>query len=634
MAKLASFKDYINDHFYDSIFQVVSAYVEENPQNLDCSTHKVRDPDAARLDDMTLRMLDITGTICNELKLDVIVIAEIEISETNPRHELESDLGNQWFRVSCSCDVSDGIKNFRVGDVRIYWPDHRKKPGQLSDYLVPIIHKEDLDATAEDFLHQYYPEALEKPTRISVQELTKRMGLTIRQEHLTKNCSVFGQVFFDDCIVPCYDQERGVYKDVAVEEGTVLVDPDVFFMYTLGSYNNTIVHECVHWGLHRRFFELEKLYNPEAKSIICQVREGEANEKKRSPLEWMEWQANQLAPRIMMPATQARAKIEELFENKRMEFPHAPDSDILERVIIDLAEFFGASKQAAKIRMIDLGYNEAIGVFNYTDRHYVQGHSFQSKALAKNQTFNISQSDLAFLFATDNVFRPKIESGSYVYVDSHLCINNSKYIGRTAAGTACLTDYALQHMDECCLAFDVTTKKVRDYGVAYYTECALFKSALSDSKEEVSFPDNAFNKAIDAAALDNAEFRESVLAQRRAIKLLAPMEFPEALDKLMQDMHVTNDALANDCLLSPDTIRRFRTGGKHPKLPTVIALCVGLKLPSLISGELVKKAGYSFNYSERDIAYQVILSSMTQNSIYECNEMLASLNLGTLTRDE
>ena len=46
-----------------------------------------------------------------------------------------------------------------------------------------------------------------------------------------------------------------------MEEGTILVDPNVFFMYTYGTYRSTVVHECVHWSLHRRFFELEKLYN-------------------------------------------------------------------------------------------------------------------------------------------------------------------------------------------------------------------------------------------------------------------------------------------------------------------------------------------------------------------------------------
>lgn len=161
---------------------------------------------------------------------------------------------------------------------------------------MPIIYKDQLDAVATNFLQQYYPEALAAPTSIDVEILTERMGLTVRQEHLTKNNSLFGQVFFADSIVPCYDPQVGKYKEVPVEEGTILVDPNVFFMYTYGTYRSTVVHECVHWSLHRRFFELEKLYNPEAKSIQCQVQEGSREEKKRTPLEWMEWQANSITP--------------------------------------------------------------------------------------------------------------------------------------------------------------------------------------------------------------------------------------------------------------------------------------------------------------------------------------------------
>ena len=39
------------------------------------------------------------------------------------------------------------------------------------------------------------------------------------------------------------------------------------------------------------------------------------------------------------------------------------------------------------------------------------------------------------------------------------CINDEKYVTRSDAGAPILTDYALEHVDECCLAFD---RKIRD----------------------------------------------------------------------------------------------------------------------------------------------------------------------------
>jgi len=633
MANIASFKDVIADRFYDVIFSALAAHVEENPSKLGCRSSSVQDPEEARLEDMDVRLLSITGTTSNELKFDVVVSAEIEITETARHHDLENDCAEQWFRVSCSCDVSNGIKNFRVEGFCIYSKSRAGKPGQLSDYLVPVIHKEELDAVAEGFLRQYYPEALESPMPVPAADLAARMGLTIRQEHITKTCTVFGQVFFADCVVPCYDEEKGVYHDVAVDEGTILVDPDVFFMRTLGSYNNTIVHECVHWGLHRRFFELEKLYNTEAKSIVCQVKEGDAPEKKRSPLEWMEWQANHLAPRILMPAATTKVKIEELFAAARTVSPNATPSDIMEQVVIALAEFFGVSKQSAKIRMIDLGYTDAIGVFNYTDDGYVPSHSFESKAVAKNQTFVVGEADLAIAFLTQPNFQSMMESGRYVYVDKHICINDKKYIGKTAAGTAVLTDYAMQHMDECCLTFDVTYKKNSQYGASFYTECALFRAAMSDSHPEAGYLHNQFNQAIDVKASTSADFKSSVTAIT-AVKKALPSEFGDTLSAHMKRLSMTNEAMADRCLINEDNIRKYRNGQKKPKLQTVIALCVGLQLPPMLGFDLVDKAGFTLKSGLEQAAYNIILCTMTQNSIYECNEMLRAMNVRTLSKEE
>jgi hypothetical protein len=106
MAKIASFKDVISDKFYDVIFSALSAHIEENPARLGCRSSYVEEPGEARLEDMEVRLLSITGTTSTELKFDVVVSAEIEIAET-VRRERESDSAEQWFRVSCSCDISN-----------------------------------------------------------------------------------------------------------------------------------------------------------------------------------------------------------------------------------------------------------------------------------------------------------------------------------------------------------------------------------------------------------------------------------------------------------------------------------------------------------------------------------------------
>ena len=630
MTNLTSFLDVVKGEFSDSICEKMADYVEDNPGGLNCSTSLVQEPTAARLEDIEIDRVYITDVTGSELRFDVVVIATIEIS--NRYHsDVETDSDEQWFRAACSCEISNGIKNFRTCGFSIYDPIDNKKTGPFSEYLAPIISKGEMDSVAENFLRKYYPEALSAPTSIDIDVLTERMGLTVRQEHLTKTRSLFGQIFFADSIVPCFDSQAGTYKDVPVSRGTILVDPNVFFMYTFGTYRSTVVHECVHWALHRSFFELQKLYHPETSSIQCQVREGKKEERKRTPVEWMEWQANCLTPRILMPIAQTKAKIEELFSLVRGQFNGAGEADILEQVIIYLADFFDVSKQMAKIRMIDLGYKEAIGVLNYKRTGYIQ--SYVTNGPGKDLTYDVEPTDIAISFALNPDFREMMESGRYVYVDSHLCVNNPKYI-ESRYGIAFMTDYARQHMDECCLTFKITWRKHKDYGVSYYTECGLFREALEEGVVEAVYEHNAFNKAVNDAESHTQEF-DNYVKQTAAIMSKLPKTFSLTLAYHMDNLHISSHDLAQKSLINVDVIRRYYKGTAKsiPNIRTVIALCVGLQLPPPFCFDLVRKAKYDFsNGDEEDVAFQTIICTMTKNSINECNEMISVLGFTPLSK--
>lgn len=311
MGKIRSFKDVVQEHYYDEIFKELADFIDENPSQLESRSNFVLEPDEASLVDFEVKWVTITSSPDNHLYFYVIVSAEIQIAETVKRNR-ETDGLIQWFRISCTSILEDGLQDFGVTDVSIYMKQKESKENRLSEYLVPIISKDELDCVAERFLKKYYPVALEKPTKVPARRIAKIMGLKIAQVHITQLGTIFGQIYFSDSRIKFYDIETGTYKRARVKRGTILIDPDVFFMRNIGSLNNTIIHECVHWDLHKKFFELEKLYNREARAISCQVREGAKPEKNRTPLDWMEWQANALAPRILMPEKQTRVKIDEL----------------------------------------------------------------------------------------------------------------------------------------------------------------------------------------------------------------------------------------------------------------------------------------------------------------------------------
>lgn len=147
----------------------------------------------------------------------------------------------------------------------------------------------------------------------------------------------------------------------------------------------TIVHECVHWDQHRKAFELERLYNRDSTQIKCLVIGGSKGSSDRTAADWMEWQANSLAPRIQMPIGSFKIKAAEYVRKFQREMKATHIVDVMEAVIDALATFFIASRHVTKMRMADAGYEEAIGAFTYIDGHYVKPHAFKKGSLQKDK---------------------------------------------------------------------------------------------------------------------------------------------------------------------------------------------------------------------------------------------------------
>lgn len=184
-----------------------------------------------------------------------------------------------------------------------------------------------------------------------------------------------------------YDSNIQSNVTMQIEGKTIVVDPYMYLLRNLGSVNNTIIHECVHWVKHRKVFELEKLYNETASHISCEVKGGAISTVSKKSTEWMEKQANQLTPRIQMPAEPFRIKANQYIAKFMRESNARHTVDVMEQVITALETSFAVSKQAAKIRLVELGFEEAIGTYTYLDGHYVKPHGFRKGAIKINQTF-------------------------------------------------------------------------------------------------------------------------------------------------------------------------------------------------------------------------------------------------------
>ena len=618
---------------HDDIYKAVSEHIELFFKQLDLHTSWVQNPDEAYLHQIYFQRLLPYDAPDDTVRFDVVVSAEIEIYEHSHSQAKDGEV-TKWFRVSCEAELNRGLHNFRIKAVDEYNHHENDPRGILTDSLVPYIRDDQLERIAEDILKQYYPEALQTPAPVDVWRLAENIGLTIIQARLSKSETIFGAMIFNDCKVDFYDADMRRFDTMEVNRKTILVDPDVYFLRTLGSWNNTVAHECVHWVKHRKVFELEYLYNESVRMIRCQVAEKETDDKSRSATEWMEWHANALAPRILMPYKSFKQKAAALITQYKREFGTSDTADIISMVIEDLHDFFGVSIQAAKIRMIDIGYTEAIGIFEYVDDRYIPAHSFESGAIGKGQTYTVPSIDSLVQYAFNIDLRRILDTGNFVFVDSHFCINDPRYITQNEFGILRMTEYAVRHMDECCLVFDRTTRPNKEYGAGRYTECVLFQKAVTKTVNDYQYNHNDHNKEVEVRASTYRAEQDEVKEAAKIAKQL-PALFSESLVMLMKWKRMTVEQLAEKALTSSKTIQRMRTVHER-KWPVdlVMSVCVGLNLIPPLNDILMEKAGYRLTSGEKDITYKHLLATHYQDTIFEVNEYLETAGYSRLSGKE
>lgn len=222
--------------------------------------------------------------------------------------------------------------------------------------LVPVISKVQFDNVATEFLEQYYPDALKTPMAVPIIEIAKKkMGLKIIAEYrLSEDFSIYGQICFSSGLATIYDRDEDEYRDIKVRRGTVFIDPDTIRERNLGCLHNTIAHECVHWYEHRNYYLCNAgvdFSRPVA--FRCPIEEkDECYQTEWSDVDWMEWQANGIAPRILMPREMFTIAAETFIKEGRSILGNQLPSWWIQN---KLAELFNVSKQSAGIRMNELG---------------------------------------------------------------------------------------------------------------------------------------------------------------------------------------------------------------------------------------------------------------------------------------
>lgn len=229
----------------------------------------------------------------------------------------------------------------------------------LSTY-VPHIWKSELDTEATTFLAKYYPQALKTPMCVPIEKIaTEIMQLTVVEYHLSEDLSILGQMCFTDGMAEIYDPVNDEYREIFVKAGTMIIDPDTYAKRNLGSKRNTMAHESYHWFRHRRYHLMAAQLAGEIKPVhrCPTVPKSESIQTEWTDEDWMEWQANNVAPRILMPKETVGAVYEKMAaESLKNAFVAKGLRPQAEWVVEQTAGFYMVSKQAAEIRLKELGY--------------------------------------------------------------------------------------------------------------------------------------------------------------------------------------------------------------------------------------------------------------------------------------
>lgn len=551
------------------------------------NSNYLRDIEIENLDYKTVCIDDgPEDTIYFDVAIDVEYLATVSLG----KYHDERTIGRRkWVLACCKGDLSKRLRDIEIIGVEEFSKAKPKKP--LSGDLVPIIYRNEFSKYAEEILKKYYPEAIKSTSAVDIEELARRMGLTIHYKKISEENSVFGLLFFTDGATTLYSKKEKIWKNYRVKANTIIVDKGVNFLYSFGTYKLTIAHECVHFALHRKSFLFSRLFHQNLKIIECEVNGGIKGINTGAREMWMEVQANGIAPYLLIPTESFTQKVKELTDKYQCQ----NNTDLLNKItfIIDeLAEHYGVTRDAIRKRLTDIGYEEASGAFNFVDGQYIRPYRYPKQALKDLKVYSIPAEELKFLMMSSIKLRESIKSGHYIYVESHLVLNHPKYIEKNLLGHLQLTDYARENIDECCIAFRIEYKNKNIILNDYYAICYLNHNIKTEFEYGIVFKNDYEN----ADEKIKNEVYKKALNEEQELFLVMNQSFTDCLKKVKKWRGVSYQWIADKIRMDVRTIERTFNGLTEPTIKTLCAILLALKTPYKISEHIINLSPNQFNF--------------------------------------
>lgn len=485
---------------------------------------------------------------------------------------------------------------------------------KTDEYLIPVIYKKDYELVGRAMLDFCFPESHNRVGyyKVNAEELAKRMLLKVRDVCFADS-TVMGQIYYDYGTVTLVDENGECYSE-RIKPGTILINTSTCTSPAIR--NSTIIHECCHMFLDRWFFLLQMMAGKPYAAYTSRIRTG-TQRSFNTPLDWMEYQCDKLPAYILMAGDHTGAFIREQLNKEK----HPNSIEASRRVINAVATEYGVTRSMAKYRMIELGFQQAEGIYCYVDGIHIPDHSTGS-AWKQGITYNIDAAGAARLMTESKRFAYLVASGEYLYINGHFCRNSKQYLGRTKAGVVYMNDYAKEHMDECCLAFSVSPGN-RD-GEYRFGLASRKKKTPDGKKYQVSYSFEA-EPGTDLYVKENCDLAYGSFVWGDLLKRM-PNDFKEAVLLILEELGVSQEALALELGVDKRVVYRVLNTDRVAA-GRVVGICVALKLPYFISHRLLELSGNALRNTEIDVMYSMFLFQAGRITVDRCNAILMENNL-------
>lgn len=326
--------------------------------------------------------------------------------------------------------------------------DTDKRTGAL------VLGSNRLDDYARKYLSSHCKEALTSPMALPINRIIEQEGLRVIHEKLSFNGDIFGCCVLLDSDVPVIDQEAYEVVHKHFKAGTILIDPDSEFRFNEGTQRNTLMHEALHWEKDRAFFKMKAMRDAQSQTptnpILCRSSKTFFTPSGKKTLDnqinWLEWQAHRLTPRILMPEDTFRKKGMELLEDSER-------YQTCDSIVQALSDFFIVSRMSTKYRIQEVGLDKNLSVFpDYEDVF--------SDLLNENNYTELTPIEADQLLSDDSTLAAWVDSNNYIFADGYFVLADSEFIERDGA-ILHLTKKAWRNLSKCAL--NIRSFAVRKY---------------------------------------------------------------------------------------------------------------------------------------------------------------------------